>query len=73
MFGWLVGKANKKNLLVKIFFNNKKKNQDDVLIDEENATYYINEFKIVNIIDEYNNNYISVDIIVVKQFFWTFK
>ena len=63
MFGWLVGKANRKILLVKIKFNNKKvKIQGNILVDKNNATYYTNEFQITEIIDEYNNNYISVDI-----------
>ncbi len=62
MFGWLLGKANKKILLIKIKINKEKiKCQDNIIIDTNNATYYTNEFKIIKIIDEYLNEYISVD------------
>jgi len=66
MFGWLIGTANRKILLVKILLNSKKvKVQGDILFDKNNATYYTNEFKIIEIIDEYLNNYVSVDINII--------
>jgi antitoxin component YwqK of YwqJK toxin-antitoxin module len=66
MFGWLVGKGNKKDLLVKIELNKKKiKAYSTLLIDENNATYYTEEFKIVSIIDEYLNSYTSADIPII--------
>lgn len=68
MFGWLVGKANKKILLAKIKFNNKKvKVQGDVLVDKKYATYYTNEFKIVEIIDEYRISYVSLDVSTIMN------
>lgn len=66
MFGWLLGKADKKILLIKIKTNRKNvKSQSHNIIDKKNATYYTNEFKIIEIIDEYLDDYISADINVI--------
>lgn len=63
MYGWLLGTAGRRILLVKIIFNNTKaKVQGDILVNKNNATYYTNEFKIIEIVDEFLTNYISVDI-----------
>lgn len=68
MFGWLVGKANKKILLAKIKFNNKKvKVQGNILVDKKYATYYINEFIITEIMDEYQTSYISLDVSTIMN------
>jgi len=61
MYGWLIGKNNNKVLLVKIKINNNK-SFCNTIIDKQNATYYTNEFIIIDIIDEFKNDYISVDI-----------
>jgi antitoxin component YwqK of YwqJK toxin-antitoxin module len=66
MFGWLLGTVNKKILLAKIEFNDKKSNiHKENIINKDDATYITTEFKIIEIVDEYLNNYISININVM--------
>ena len=66
MIGWLLGTVDKKVLLAKIEFNDKKSNiNKENIINKENATYITTNFKIIELIDEYLNNYISININVI--------
>lgn len=62
MFGYLLGLAEKKPVLVIIDFDEKKSNINKNVLDKQNATYLCRTYKIINIIDEFLNNYISVDL-----------
>lgn len=66
MIGYLLGIANKKTVLVTIEFNEKKSNinKNDV-IDKDNASYLSSNYKIIEIVDEYLNNYASVDLRII--------
>jgi antitoxin component YwqK of YwqJK toxin-antitoxin module len=66
MIGWLLGTVEKKVLLAKIEYNDKKSNiNKEQIVNKENATYITDEFKIIEIVDEYLNKYISININVV--------
>lgn len=65
MLGYLLGLVNKKVVLVTIDFNEKKSNINKNAIDKENATYLCGSYKIIEIVDEYLNNYIAVDLIIL--------
>lgn len=65
MIGYLLGKVNKIVVLVKIDFDEKKSNINKSIIDKENACYLCGTFKIIEIIDEFLNNYISVDLKII--------
>jgi hypothetical protein len=62
MYGWLLGKNKNKILLIKISIENTKIKTVKGTIDKNNATYYTNEFKIIEIVDEYCNKYYFADI-----------
>lgn len=65
MIGYLLGIADKKTVVVKIDFN---ESNSDVkkynIVDKDNATYMVSEFKIIDIFDE-KNKYISVDLNII--------
>jgi antitoxin component YwqK of YwqJK toxin-antitoxin module len=66
MIGYLLGTANKKTVLVTIEFNKKKSNiTKNHIIDKENATYLSSNYKIIDIVDEFLNKYISVDLQII--------
>ncbi len=66
MIGYLLGIANKKTVLVTIEFNEKKSNKNkNKVIDKENATYLSGSYKIVEIVDEFLNKYVSVDLQII--------
>jgi len=65
MIGYLLGLVNKKVVIVTIDFNEKKSNINKNVIDKQNASYLCGEYKIIEIIDEYLNNYISVDLRII--------
>jgi antitoxin component YwqK of YwqJK toxin-antitoxin module len=62
MIGYLLGLVNKKVALVTIDFNERKSNISKNVIDKQNATYLCGTYKIIDIIDEYLNKYIAVDL-----------
>jgi antitoxin component YwqK of YwqJK toxin-antitoxin module len=61
MIGWLLGIANKKPVLVKIDFFKSNINRTNI-VDKNNASYLSSNYKIVEIVDEFLNKYISVDL-----------
>jgi hypothetical protein len=66
MIGYLLGHANKQTVLVTIEFNDKKSNinRDDI-IDRENASYLSSNYKIIEIVDEFLNKFVSVDLQII--------
>jgi len=62
MIGYLLGLANNKVVLVTINFNEKKSNINKNVISKKNATYLCGTYKIIDIVDEYLNKYIAVDL-----------
>ena len=66
MFGYLLGIANKKPVLVKIDFNEKKSNMNRAdIVDKKNASYLSSDYKIVEIVDEFLNSYVCVDLEII--------
>jgi hypothetical protein len=62
MIGYLLGLANNKVVLVTIDFNEKKSNINKNVISKKNATYLCGTYKIIDIVGEYLNKYIAVDL-----------
>lgn len=73
MFGYLLGIVNKKAVLVKIDFNEKKSNINRAgIINKNTASYLSSNYKIVEIVDEFLNNYMCVDLeIILNEKFTT--
>lgn len=65
MKGYLLGLATNKVVLVTIDFNEKKSNINKDTLDKSNASYICGTYKITEIVDEYLNNYISVDLHII--------
>lgn len=66
MFGYLLGIVNKKPVLVKIDFNEKKSNINRAnIVNKKNASYLSSDYKIVEIVDEFLNSYVCVDLEII--------
>jgi hypothetical protein len=66
MFGYLLGIVNKKFVLVKIDFNENKSNINRAgIINKNNASYLSSNYKIVEIVDEFLNSYVCVDLEII--------